>query len=236
MICSSVGADPRQDWGMMAGRATKVKCARGHRSIPGRAIWKQVLAKVEVDDMESTINEAQTKEDQWKAALRTLKEAPGKAVGGTQMGNGGGFAHEICKPRHATGKTGFEIIKKLLGMALGGGVSVELRVAFLIEMVLDRSVKRSVGWKENSACPSSSPFRTSPRMGIVGWRKFPPGNRASLKDANRLRWLSRGDRESVEEPASAEMAPWILGTGLHTVFIEGLRDRLIVNLRSKSHS
>jgi uncharacterized protein involved in exopolysaccharide biosynthesis/Mrp family chromosome partitioning ATPase len=220
----------------LAAEATKVNALEAQSKYLAGQL-EQVLAEAsKVDDMESTINEAQRKKDQLESSLRTLKSNLEQRRLATQMGNGSGSNIEIVTSPTPPAKQRSKSFKKLLGMALGGGVFGGIAVAFLIEMVLDRSVKRSVEVERKLGLPL---FISIPDITKNGNRRLAKASARQsrlLKDAEPTAVVVPGDGV-VEEPASAEMAPWDPRNGLHP-FYEGLRDRLIVNfeVRNLTHN
>src|SRR5262249_42831436 len=114
-------------------------------------------------------------------------------------------------------------------MTLAGGVVAGLVLAFGIEFVLDRSVRRVSEIERKLKLPL---FISIPDCNYNGHRMPRIGSGKQLA-------LERPEATSITlatEGAGAELAPWDPGHTLHP-FYEGLRDRLIVNfeLRNLMH-
>lgn len=112
-------------------------------------------------------------------------------------------------PPHATDSKRL----KTAGMVLGGGIFAALALAFLIEMVLDRSIKRAVEIETKLKIPL---FLSIPDVSRNGARKR--WSRAAKAEI--------GDSIKAGEP-TLEIAPWSTNHSLRS-FYEALRDRIVV--------
>jgi polysaccharide biosynthesis transport protein len=102
---------------------------------------------------------------------------------------------------------------KTAGMFLGGGFFIAFGLAFLIEMVLDRSIKRPVEIESKLKIPL---FLSVPDVNRNGSR------RRSLRAAK----VQIGNSKNSGEQ-SLEIAPWSTNHSLRA-FYEALRDRIVV--------
>lgn len=112
-------------------------------------------------------------------------------------------------PPHATDSKRL----KTAGMVLGGGIFTALALAFLIEMVLDRSIKRAVEIETKLKIPL---FLSIPDVSRNGARKR--WSRAAKAEI--------GNSMKTGEP-TLEIAPWSTNHSLRS-FYEALRDRIVV--------
>ncbi|MDB6110635.1 MAG: Lipopolysaccharide biosynthesis protein [Pedosphaera sp.] len=190
------------------------------------------LDAAKVDDMESTIMELQRRKDQLESSLRYLQGNMEQKRLAAQMGDRHGSDIEIVTSPTPPERKRSKSFKKLLGMALAGGVFGGIAVAFLFELVLDRSVKRSVEVERKLGLPLFISIPDITKNGARRRAKAAAQESRLLRDAEQTGVVVAGD-----EPVSAEMAPWNPRNGLHP-FYEGLRDRLIVNfeVRNLTHN
>jgi uncharacterized protein involved in exopolysaccharide biosynthesis/Mrp family chromosome partitioning ATPase len=102
---------------------------------------------------------------------------------------------------------------KIMGMMVAGGVAAGLGLAFLIEMVLDRTVKRGVEIENKLKLPL---FLSIPDVSRGNERK-----RAAL--------LAQAESVAMERAGlkPMEIAPWSANHSLRS-FYEALRDRIVV--------
>jgi succinoglycan biosynthesis transport protein ExoP len=142
---------------------------------------------------------------------------------------------KVNDPPSPAAKTRSKKFKKLLGMALGGGIAAGLGLAFAIEMFLDRSIKRPAEIERKLHLPVfiSIPDISSSRPRATA--QLPAKNRLLLKASNGEALVPAG-----KGPAGAngdEIQPWDRDHKLHK-FYAGLRERLIVNfeVRNLTHN
>jgi succinoglycan biosynthesis transport protein ExoP len=102
---------------------------------------------------------------------------------------------------------------KIMGMMVAGGIAAGLGLAFLIEMVLDRTVKRGVEIENKLKLPL---FLSIPDVSRGNERK-----RAAL--------LAKAESVAMEKAGlkPMEIAPWSANHSLRS-FYEALRDRIVV--------
>jgi len=126
-----------------------------------------------------------------------------------------------------------DVSKTLKPMAtiLAVGVIGGLALALLIELVLDRSVRRPIEVKKKLHLPL---FLTIPRLSRNGHKRLPEKSaEKALLDGEETApetASSAGADRSVDivNPVAATVAPWDSKHGLH-VYYEALRDRLITH-------
>lgn len=152
------------------------------------------------------------------------------------MANSKGDGIKINEPPTAAVQTRSKKFKKMVMMALGGGFGGGIALAFLIEMVLDRSVRR--------------PSEVEAKLGLPLFISIPDFERnghhkqAQLQESNRL-LLKSSNTEALVHVGHGENGANGKGNGngnghggeMHPYF-EGLRDRLIVNfeVRNLTHN
>ena len=125
--------------------------------------------------------------------------------------------------------------KKLMMGALAGGVLAGLGLAFLIELVLDRSVKRPADIESKLRLPL---FISIPDVNGNSHPKvaeLPDKNRVLLSENNTTALVTANGTAGKGE--AEEVGPWDPRHSLHR-FYGGLRDRLIVNfeVRNLTHN
>lgn len=102
---------------------------------------------------------------------------------------------------------------KIAGILLGGGFFAAFGLAFLIELVLDRSIKRPVEIENKLKIPL---FLSIPDV---------------TRNGARRRWSRAAKAEAVASKAAGEqtleLVPWSTNHSLHK-FYEALRDRIVV--------
>jgi succinoglycan biosynthesis transport protein ExoP len=109
---------------------------------------------------------------------------------------------------------------KTAGLLAAGGLLAGLALAFLTELILDRSVKRPSEIETKLGLPL---FISIPEM-----QKNGHGKHARLNGGGQLRLHNGpGNAPGPETPPGTSIAPWARNHPLHR-FYEGLRDRLIV--------
>ncbi len=119
-------------------------------------------------------------------------------------------------------------LKKKVAMVAFGGIFGGLALAFLIELFLDRSVKRPTDIETKLGLPL---FISIPAIGSNGHRHLAAtGNSLRLKDA------TNNKSETAERDASRQVAGVDLAHRQHPLrrFSEGLRDRLIVYFETRT--
>jgi uncharacterized protein involved in exopolysaccharide biosynthesis/Mrp family chromosome partitioning ATPase len=112
-------------------------------------------------------------------------------------------------------------LKKMAAMLAFGGIATGLALAFLIEMFLDRSLKR--------------PVEIESKLGLPLFISIPDFNRnghspAKIRDKEPLLLTETAGKDA---PENAALAPWNRQHPLRR-FCDGLRDRLIVHFEVKN--
>jgi polysaccharide biosynthesis transport protein len=195
-------------------------------------------AQARLDSLEPNIMELErTKEVQMSQHSQLLANYEHIMASTTQNNSGGIKIDEWPTPavkQHA------KSFKKMLMIALAGPIAFGLLLAFAIEMVLDRSIRRPGDIEHKLHLPL---FITIPEISNNGngnghGRKLalPAHNRKLLQAANdgAIAPPANGTNGDAE---TAAVAPWDHRNGLHR-FYAGLRDRLIVNfeVRNLNHN
>jgi uncharacterized protein involved in exopolysaccharide biosynthesis/Mrp family chromosome partitioning ATPase len=122
---------------------------------------------------------------------------------------------------------------KMMAMALFGGIGAAIALAFLIELYVDRSLKRPIEVETKLGLPL---FISIPRMKLNGKlgdlmaeRKIPLLSQSvgGTEELDHLHQAEAGSsNQTLSRPATAEVAPWEANHELRP-FSEALRDRLI---------
>lgn len=120
---------------------------------------------------------------------------------------------------------------RFVGMIGIGGMVAGLGLAFLIELYLDRSLKRPVEIETKLKLPLfvSIPCLDSKSRNWLGNII----ERRLLKNGNGTTSNGHGENGHLATPARLEVAPWAEGHGLHS-FYETLRDRLVAYFELKN--
>lgn len=105
-------------------------------------------------------------------------------------------------------------LKKPMAVLAAGGVAIGLAIAFLIELVLDRRVKR--------------PSELETRMHVPLFLSIP-----LIPHRAQLRLDNRKDSKSLEKGAGSEVVPWD-GSYFISSYANSIRDRLILWFRLKN--
>jgi uncharacterized protein involved in exopolysaccharide biosynthesis/Mrp family chromosome partitioning ATPase len=125
-------------------------------------------------------------------------------------------------------------VKKLVGLSLAGGCFGGIGLAFLIELVLDNTVKRPGEIEKKLhlplfiSIPDTHPKALRPTRALIG------NGQALLAESNggggSLALTAKG---AGAKDAHADSAPWDVNHPLHR-FYAGLRDRLVVNFEVRN--
>ncbi len=174
------------------------------------------------EKVETTISQLEQKKQVEEANLKyfmgNLEETRiNEALGGDKAAN----INEIQVPSPPS-KGWSKSFKKKVAMVAAGGIFGGLALAFLIELFLDRSVKRPTDIETKLRLPL---FISIPAMARNG-HPTPSKKHLRLKDA--------GDNE--RETAGNEETGIVVGNRQHPLhrFFEGLRDRLIVYFETRN--
>lgn len=122
-------------------------------------------------------------------------------------------------------------LMRLVGMVGIGGMAVGLGLAFLIELYLDRSLKRPIEIETKLKLPL---FVSIPRLNSKSHSWL--GDiieRRLLKSGSGTTPNGHGENGHSATPAKLEVAPWAEGHSLHS-FYETLRDRLVAYFELKN--
>lgn len=120
---------------------------------------------------------------------------------------------------------------KTIGMIIAGSIFGALALAFALEFVVDRSLRRPVEVERQLGVPL---FINIPRMKLNGHSKpLLPGSGKLLVDANGEPGKEGGGKLEVVKHSAQEQAPWEPNPAL-CPFSETLRDRLITYFEMKN--
>ena len=219
----------------------QVKSLRAKLEFLQEELNKIKEAQIILDEKAPRIQELQNQQKIQSAELDSaLQRMTLVQVQANQQNSGG--IKKIGPPTPAVKKRS-KSFKKLMMMTLAGGAFGGLGLAFLIEMVLDRSVKRPDEVEKKLRLPL---FISIPDKNYNGYRRpvaaLAPGNKLLLEEAHESAMIRsenvNGNGKGPHAKANpADMAPWDRENVLHR-FYAGLRDRLIVNfeVRNLNHN
>jgi uncharacterized protein involved in exopolysaccharide biosynthesis/Mrp family chromosome partitioning ATPase len=183
---------------------------------------------------EPRINELTHRKDIQEAALTHFMGSLEQSKMGADQGSSGGI--KITESPTPAVKKWSKSVKKMVGMALAGGVFGGIGLAFLIELVLDGTVKRPGEIEKKLRLPlfisipdTHQNDRRSPRA-LLG------NGRLLLPAANGGALVPAANGSGPKTPPE-EVEPWNRNHPLYR-FYAGLRDRLIVNfeVRNLNHN
>ncbi|MGC1375673.1 MAG: hypothetical protein WA821_05595, partial [Anaerolineales bacterium] len=173
-----------------------------------------------IDESKLTIGELEQRQHRQEAELeyflRNLEQARIDDMIGAGKAPNIGIIQSPSPPVKQWSKK----VQKKAGMLAAAGIGFGLVLAFLIEMLLDRSLKRPSEVETKLGLPL---FIAIPDFDTNGYR---PG-----KTAGKIP-LQLGDKAGAGAPEDAAIAPWNRQHPMRR-FCEGLRDRLIVHFEVK---
>jgi succinoglycan biosynthesis transport protein ExoP len=177
------------------------------------------------------------KEIQEAALTRFMSNLEQNKMGGDQNSSGGIKITESPTPAV---KKWSKSVKKMVGIALAGGVFGGIGLAFLIEMVLDGTVKRPGEIEKKLRLPlfiSIPDTHQNDRRSGRAQNGSGNGNGRKLLQAPNASALIPAINGAGVKSAPEEIEPWDRRHVLHR-FYAGLRDRLIVNfeVRNLNHN
>ena len=174
-----------------------------------------------IDESRSTIVELGQREKRQEAELEYFQRNLEQARIDEMIGAGKVPGISPIQSPSAPVKKWAKKIKKLAALCVAGGVGAGLALAFMIEMLLDRSLKR--------------PVEIEAKLGMPLFISIPDFTRnghyfARTTDKNTLLLTETAGKGESE---NASLAPW---SRQHPVrpFCDGLRDRLIVHFEIKN--
>ncbi len=181
---------------------------------------------MKIEEHEPTIRDLEASKARLKATLNsTLSRAEQSDLSNLLANGGGQGGIKVVQSPSPAVKKWSKSFQNKVAMVAGGGIGFGLVLAFLIELVLDRSVKRAVEIETKLRLPL---FISIPNVNRNGHRRrHQGGGKEPL-----LLPGTTGDGEAVAlvEPGrsgKAEVEPWDKRHALHRYY-SGLRDRLIV--------
>ena len=186
-------------------------------------VLKSQLSQVWVDatnfqNVEATISELQQRKDLEESNLKYFETSLEKSRIDDALTDRKPSNISVIQEPTPPLKGWSKVFKKKVASLAAGGVLAGLLLAFILEMVLDRSVKRPSEIENKLRLPL---FISIPDM---KQRK----SRGRLPDSKRRLLTDAADAPSAQPPTENGVAPWDRKHPLRK-FYEGLRDRLIVN-------
>ena len=188
-------------------------------------VWAEAT---NLEKVETTISELEQKkeveETNLKYFMSSLEETRiDEALGGDKAAN-----ISIIQAPSPPGKGWSKPFKKKVAMMAAGGIFGGLALAFLIELFLDRSIKRPTDIETKLRLPL---FISIPAMAKNGHR-----HPATIGSHLRLKDAGGNERESAGRVAPYQTAGVDLPNRQHPLrrFYEGLRDRLIVYFETRN--
>jgi uncharacterized protein involved in exopolysaccharide biosynthesis/Mrp family chromosome partitioning ATPase len=179
------------------------------------------------DEMGASISKLEQKKEIEEANLKyyasNLEQSRiDAALGGDKAPN-----ISIIQSPTPPGRGWSKTLKKKVAMVAAGGVLGGLALAFLIELFLDRSIKRPMDIETKLRLPL---FISIPNIGKNGH-----GQRAQMGSGRRLQLNDAADDSAANKKAVGQtgMVPWDRRYSLRRYY-EGLRDRLIVYFETRN--
>ena len=174
-----------------------------------------------IDESKMTIMELEQRQRRQEAELEYFLRNLEQARIDTMIGAGKAPNIGIIQSPSPPVKQWPKKLKKMAAILAVGGIAAGLALAFLIEMFLDRSLKRPVEIEAKLGLPL---FISIPDFTKNGYP------RAKIKGKNPLLLTEAAGKDASENTA---LAPWNRQHPLRR-FCEGLRDRLIVHFEVKN--
>jgi succinoglycan biosynthesis transport protein ExoP len=189
-------------------------------------------AQANLEQREPHINELRTRKEIQEKALDSFMASLEQSKQGASQNISGGI--KITESPTPAAKKWSNKVKKLVGMALAGGIFGGIGLAFVIELVLDRTVKRPDEIEKKLHLPLFISIPDAHQNDPKPARVRPGNGHKLLPLANGALVPANG---ANGQGASETVAPWDRKHPLHR-FYAGLRDRLIVNfeVRNLSHN
>ncbi len=192
-----------------------------------------------VDEMETPISDLQRRKEVQEANLRRFLGSLEQSQIDRELGVGSSGNISIVQSPSPPIKARPKSVKKKVAMAVAGGFGAGLAFAFLMELLVDRTIKRSVEVEKKLHLPLFISIPDASANGSAnGSHKPAPANQKLLANGHdeddELAVVPIGSRGATNGNG---IAPWDRRHALHR-FYEGLRDRLIVNfeVRNLTHS
>jgi len=174
-----------------------------------------------IDESKTTIMELEQRQRRQEAELEYFLRNLEQARIDTMIGAGKAPNIGIIQSPSPPVKQWPKKLKKMAAILAVGGIAAGLALAFLIEMFLDRSLKRPVEIETKLGLPL---FISIPDFTKNGYP------RTKIKGKNPLLLTETAGKDASENTA---LAPWNRQHPLRR-FCEGLRDRLIVHFEVKN--
>jgi polysaccharide biosynthesis transport protein len=176
---------------------------------------------VKRNESRETISELERREQRLEAELGYFQRNLEQARIDTMIGAGKAPNIGIIQSPSPPVKQWSKKVKKMAAMLAVGGIAAGLALAFLIEMLLDRSLKRPVETEVKLGLPL---FISIPDFTQNGYKL------AKIKGKEPLLLTETAGKGASEDSA---LAPWNRQHPMRR-FCEGLRDRLIVHFEVKN--
>lgn len=189
-------------------------------------------AQKNLEQREPHINELKNRKQIQETALNSFMASMLQSKLGASQNISGGI--KVTESPTPAAKKWSKNVKKMVGMALAGGIFGGIGLAFVLELVLDRTVKRPIEIERKLRLPL---FISIPDT----HQNDPKPRRNGSGNGHMLLPLAGGalvPTNGANGQSAAETAPpWDRRHPLHR-FYAGLRDRLIVNfeVRNLSHN
>jgi succinoglycan biosynthesis transport protein ExoP len=174
----------------------------------------------------ATLSELQQQKESAETSLKYFTDRLERSLIDSEMFEGKASNISIIQSPTPPLREWSKQFKKILGMFAAGGIMTGLGLAFVMELYLDRSVKRPADIENKLGLPLF--------ISIPALRKNGSGKRALLTGGGRL-LLNNASGKTDDGGTSADqsIAPWDRQHPLRR-FYEGLRDRLIVYFEARN--
>jgi polysaccharide biosynthesis transport protein len=177
----------------------------------------------ELEKVEDPIQDLERRKEAQEANLKYFLNRRDQNRINAELGNGGSEGISIVQSPSPAVKKRSAKLKKMLAMTLAGGVFAGLGLAFFLELVVDRSVRRSNDIEKKLRLPLYISIPDKQVVAVANGHKLLTG-----PDASAVTIAANGARENGVEAAGNGN-----GQALEP-FYAGLRDRLIVNFEIRN--
>ena len=174
--------------------------------------------------LEITISELQQKKESLETNIKYFMDNQARAQLDAAINEEKASNISVIQSPTPPAKGWSKKFQKKIGILAGGGIFAGLALAFLMELIMDRSVKRPSEIENKLRLPL---FISIPNMMKNGYR-------AQLRGVRRLQLTeAAGGSSAGQTPSENGVAPWDRRHPLRR-FYEGLRDRLIVHFEVRN--
>ncbi len=216
---TDMGNDSPGDFKQITALKTKIEFLHSQFN----QVW---TAATNFEQVEATVSALQQKKESAEANLKYFTDHLERSRIDDELNEGKASTISIIQSPTPPTKGWSKKIEKTVGLLAASGILAGLALAFLMELILDRSVKQPSEIETKLGLPL---FISIPDVEKNGY-----GKRARRIGAGRLRLNhTPGNTRGGGTPSGTSIAPWDREHPLRR-FYEGLRDRLIVHFEVRN--